>query len=289
MNARVTVTCEGYRPEAGAGPHVRQAAGSVSDVFVSTTMGGRAMRMAFLTAGVMVVAALSGCSGSDGDAAQPQSPSVDGSASPSASASPVGKPNGVEKLPADKILDRANKAALSARSTHLIGTSPQASLDLVVTQDSSDGQRQAGDTSLQTRVVDGSIFIKADADYWTEAFNAKTAKKIGKKWVTGDLKNPKLATFRQTSTMAPLMRQFLRVDGTPEVGEVGVSQGQPAVPVSSNVGTLWVATTGKPYPLLITSAPEQAEVSEVDFTDWNKKVVIKAPPKKQTISLADLA
>ena len=50
-----------------------------------------------------------------------------------------------------------------------------------------------------------------------------------------------------------------------------------------------MATTGKPYPLLITSAPEQAEVSEVDFTDWNKKVVIKAPPKKQTISLADLA
>ena len=175
----------------------------------------------------MVVAALSGCSGSDGDAAQSQSPSVDGSASPSASATPTGKPNGVEKLPADKILDRANKAALSARSTHLIGTSPQASLDLVVTQDSSDGQRQAGDTSLQTRVVDGSIFIKADADYWTEAFNAKTAKKIGKKWVTGDLKNPKLATFRQTSTMAPLMRQFLRVDGTPEVGEVGVSQGSP--------------------------------------------------------------
>ena len=150
-----------------------------------------------------------------------------------------------------------------------------------MTQDSSDGQRQAGDTSLQTRVVDGSIFIKADADYWTEAFNAKTAKKIGKKWVTGDLKNPETGDIPADQHHGPLMRQFLRVDGTPEVGEVGVSQGQPAVPVSSNVGTLWVATTGKPYPLLITSAPEQAEVSEVDFTDWNKKVVIKAPRRSR--------
>ena len=126
MNARVTVTCEGYRPEAGAGPHVRQAAGSVSDVFVSTTMGGRAMRMAFLTAGVMVVAALwvLGIRWRRSAVAVAVCRRI---RLAKRQRHPVGKPNGVEKLPADKILDRANKAALSARSTHLIGTSPQAS------------------------------------------------------------------------------------------------------------------------------------------------------------------
>lgn len=244
------------------------------------------MRMAILVAALMVVGGVSGCSSSD-DEATP-SASLTESATEQ-SATPVGKPNGVESLEAKQILDRANKAAMSARSMHLIGSSPQASLDLVVTKDSSDGRRSAGDTSLRTRVVDGAIYIRSDADYWTQAFNAKKAKRIGNKWVTGDLSNPKLKSFKQTSTMAPVMRQFLRTQGDVEVGDVGVSQGQPAVPVSSDVGTLWVATTGKPYPLLITSAPEQAEVSEVDFTDWDKKVVIKAPPKKNTISLADLA
>ena len=69
----------------------------------------------------------------------------------------------------------------------------------------------------------------------------------------------------------------------------GVAQGQPAVPLTASIGTLWVATTGTPYPLQLNSSPDQPEVSEVTFTEWNKKVVIKAPPKKQTISLADLA
>lgn len=249
------------------------------------------MRFAVLAAGVGVVAVMSGCSSSDGasDGGASASDSASESASPTQSAKPVGKPNGVETLGADKILKQANKAAMSARSVHLIGTSAQASLDLVVTQDSSDGTRTAADTTLKTRVVDGVIYIKADQAYWTQAFNKKKAKKIGNKWVAGNLSNPKLKSFEQTSTMAPLMKQFLRTDGTPEVGPMGEAQGQPAVPLTSNVGTLWVATTGKAYPLLITSPEGQAEASEVDFTDWNKKVVIKAPAKKNTISLADLA
>jgi hypothetical protein len=201
----------------------------------------------------------------------------------------VGKANGVEDLGPKQILNQARKAALSSRSVTMLGTSPAASLDLVVTNDSSDGSRTAGETTLKTRVVDGVIYVKADRAYWTDAFTAKKAKRIGNKWVAGDLDNPKLRSFRQTSTMKPLMDQFLVLNGRGEVGEVGVAAGQPAVPITSQAGTTWVATTGKPYVLQITSAPETGEDATVDFTDWNKKVVIKAPPKKQTISLADLA
>ena len=76
-----------------------------------------------------------------------------------------------------QILNQANKAALSARSMRLIGTSPQASLDLVVTQDSSDGSRTAGETTLKTRVVDNTIYIKADADYWLSETKMQAAPK----------------------------------------------------------------------------------------------------------------
>lgn len=248
------------------------------------------MRLAMLAAGVLLLATTAGCSGSDetGDDSSPSAQATE-SASPAVSAEPAGKPNGVEDLSSKQILKQANKAAMSARSTHLIGTSPQASLDLVVTKDASDGKRTAGATTLKTRVVDAVIYIKADEAYWTEAFNAKKAQKIGSKWVAGELSNPKLSSFRQTSTMGPLMRQFLTLDDAAQVGEVGVAQEQPAVPITATVGTLWVATTGKPYPLLLTGSPEQGDDSEVQFTEWDKKVVIKAPPKKQTISLADLA
>ena len=249
------------------------------------------MRVAMFTAGVLVLAAAAGCSSSDSGTGESASPgaSATESASPAETGQPAGKPNGVEELGPKQILKQANAAAMSARSVHIIGESPQASLDLVVTKDSSDGKRTAGDTTLQTRVVDGVIYIKADEAYWTQAFNAKKAKKIGTKWVAGELSNPKLKSFKQTSTMGPLMRQFLQSDDSATVGEVGVALGQPAVPLTQTVGTLWVATTGKAYPLLLTSAPEQTEASKVDFTQWDKKVVIKAPAKKQTISLADLA
>ena len=75
----------------------------------------------------------------------------------------------------------------------------------------------------------------------------------------------------------------------PRWARSGWRQDQPAVPLTSAAGTLWVATTGKAYPLLITSPPETGENSQVDFTNWDKKVVIKAPPAKKTIDLADLA
>ncbi len=256
-------------------------------------MGGwKRMRVAMVTAGVLVLVGAAGCSSSDsgsGDGSPSVVPSESVSASPTQTGEPVGKANGVEELGPKKILAQARKAALASRSVNMVGTSPAASLDLVVTKDSSDGKRSAGETTLKTRVVDGVIYVKGDEAYWTQAFNKKKAKKIGNKWVAGELSNPKLESFKQTSTMKPLMDQFLVLNGKGTVGEVGVVQGQPAVPINSASGTTWVATTGKPYVLQITSAPETGEDATVDFQDWNKKVVIKAPPKKQTISLASLA
>ena len=247
------------------------------------------MRVALMAAGALAVATLAGCSSSGDSATQSPTPTASASPSASATAEPVGKPNGVESLRPKKILNRARAAALGARSVTMIGTSPAASLDLVVTKDASDGSRSAGETTLQTRVVDGVIYVKGDQAYWTQAFNKKAAKKIGNKWVAGELSNPKLKSFRQTSTLKPLMDQFLKADGAGEVGEVGVAQGQPAVPITSPNGTTWIATTGRPYPLLITSAPETGEDATVEFTKWDKKVVITAPPKRKTISLASLA
>jgi hypothetical protein len=247
------------------------------------------MRVALLAAGALVLAVGAGCTSAgeqttDGTAA----PSPGASSAPAQELEPVGKPNGVETLGPKRVLDRAGRAAMNARSVRIVGSGPDASLDLVVTEDSGDGTRTAGEVTLRTRVADGNIYIRADESYWTEAFNKKKAARIGDKWVVGDLDNPRLKTFKRTSTMKPLIRQFLRTAGEAEVGEVGGVRGQPAVPVTSESGTLWIATTGKPYPLLLSS-PAADQSSEVTFRKWDKKVVIKAPPRKNTISLADLA
>lgn len=243
------------------------------------------MRTVLLMGLAAVLAA--GCSaGDDGDGGPAPRPSV---VSPSASAAPVGEPNGVQEMSPRKILEEAGNAGLRAGSVRIVGNSPAASLDLVVTEDSSDGTRSAGETTLQTRVVDRTIYVQADEAYWTQAFSAKTARRIGDKWVAGSVRNPQVESFRQTSTLRPLLGQFLAYEGEAQVGEVGAVAGQPAVPLTGANGTLWVATTGEPYVLLITSPPASMEQATVEFSDWGEKVDVTAPPRNRTISLADLA
>ena len=50
-------------------------------------------------------------------------------------------------------------------------------------------------------------------------------------------------------------------------------------------GTLYVATTGKPYPIEIAS-PHGGKAGAVHFTDWGQSVAIAAP--KNAIDLAKL-
>jgi len=177
------------------------------------------MRVALLAAGTLV-SALAGCAGSEAPSdATASTADSEASPSPAQTVESVGKPNGVETLDPQRILKRAERAARGARSVRIAGSGPDASLDLVVTKSASDGERTSGDVTLRTRVVDGTLYIKADESYWTEAFSAKKAQRIGDKWVTGDLDNPRLGTFRQTSTLRPLLRQFLRTPGEAEAGE----------------------------------------------------------------------
>lgn len=242
------------------------------------------MRVAVVTSGMAVLVAVSGCSGGEQGAQESASPPA-----PSASGTPVGKPNGVEELGPKAVLKRARKAADQARSVHVIAKSEGAELDMVAGNTSSDGMRSSGDVTIMTRVVDDTLYLKADSAYWKDAFGAKRAKKIGDKWVSGNLRNPRLKAWRDTTLKGPIMDQFLSPNGASEVGEVGTVADQPAVPVTTDVGTVWVATTGKPYALLITTA-ESAEVpSQADFTDWNQKINIKPPAKRNTIDLSELA
>lgn len=228
-----------------------------------------------------------GCSGGDQGAV----PSAPASASQDASQTgqPMGKPNGVEALRPKAILKKAREASAQARSVHIVATSEDTELDLVVADATSDGSRRSGDVKILTRVVDGTLYIKAQTAYWEEAFGAKEADKIGDKWVAGDLRNPKLKAWRETTLKAPIMEQFLNPQGASEVGDIGSVAGQPAVPVTTQVGTVWVATTGRPYVLEITTAQSAQMASKAQFTQWNEKVAIAAPPQKKTINLSELA
>lgn len=233
-------------------------------------------------AGAIVLLVLAGCSGNTD-----QTGTADASPSTAPSGQAVGKPNGVETMSAEEVLKQARKAARKARSVHVVATSQRATLDMEMTRNASDGERSSGDKSIQTRVVGNTLYLKADPAYWKEAFPNSNVARIGDRWVAANLSSPKLRAWRQTTKLDPLMNTFLSSKGAESVGAVGEQQGQPAVPVTSVVGTVWVATTGRPYVLAIESATGD-ETSNAEFTDWNAEVKIDAPPPSQTIDIVDL-
>ena len=68
-------------------------------------------------------------------------------------------------------------------------------------------------------------------------------------------------------------------------GQTGSFEGQPAVALTSNDGTMWVATTGQPLPLGI----EQGSAgNKAAFTGWGASVTLPVPPADEVISIADV-
>lgn len=237
------------------------------------------------TATVVAMAALLALTGCSSGSSSPESST--GPATPAQTGQPVGAPNGVEKLSPEEVLKKARQAAQQARSVHVVATSDTATLDMEMTQNASDGSRSSGEKSIETRVVDNTLYLKADPAYWKQAFPTKNVGRIDGRWVAANLKDPKLKAWRVTTTLDPLMKTFLTDQGATSVGEVGVRQGQPAVPVTSAVGQVWVATTGKPYVLTIDNSPGDA-TSVAQFTDWDADVTIEAPPPGQTMDIMEL-
>jgi hypothetical protein len=74
---------------------------------------------------------------------------------------------------------------------------------------------------------------------------------------------------------------LLNPSGEITKGTVGEADGQPAVPLESSDGTLWVATTGEPLPLLIEQNDGAGRAS---FGEWSAPVEIPVPPADQVVT-----
>jgi hypothetical protein len=56
-----------------------------------------------------------------------------------------------------------------------------------------------------------------------------------------------------------------------------VIDGHPAIPVKTRDSIVYVATTGKPYPLRVTPSVSRLGTGGVDFLDYDAPVAITAP------------
>jgi hypothetical protein len=205
---------------------------------------------------------------------------------------PAPSDNGIAALPVADILTKAAAALKGASSFHMKGQINTGSeiigVDFILNlQRDGQGTLTVNGQSLQMTKLGTDVYLMADASYWTQTFpggqGQTLATLMAGKYLRAPTTNPTYGTLARFFDFA----DQLNLTDTGTKGPIKTINGTPAISLvsSKDQSTLWVATQGEPFPLRL----ESGKGATLDFTDYNKPVVIMTPPPDQVIDLSKLA
>jgi hypothetical protein len=192
--------------------------------------------------------------------------------------------NGVAAKSGQNILKAATAGFRSATSVHVIGRLKEqgdtVTLDLRLGQTTAQGSVTIGGAKLRILRAGRRLYLRGRG-FWEKAAGAQVANLVGERWVlapesgSGGQAFAGLVRFTLVSGFAD---EVLTLKGTATKGGTGTVDGKPAVAVKSSEGdSLWVATSGTPYPLRLE--PSQPDAGErLDLREYNAPVPVTTPP-----------
>lgn len=190
--------------------------------------------------------------------------------------------NGVASKTAPEILAATKAAADGASSVHVAGAlssggSPiTLNLDLVAGHGGR-GQISEGGLAFELIVTDGTVYIKGSPSFYSHFGGAAASQLFRGKWLKAPTTSGELASLASLTNLGHLLDQALSGHGALTKGATTTVSGQPVVELRGTArdGSLYVATTGQPYPIEIVK--RGSETGHVSFTGWNKPVPLSAP------------
>lgn len=199
--------------------------------------------------------------------------------------------NGVAAKSPTEILAASKSAAASASAVHVNGSlvagGAPITLDLtVVAGQGGKGRISENGLSFELIQVGGNAYISGSSEFYTHFAGAGAAKLLEGKWLEAPATTGSFATLGSLTNMQKLVETALAQHGTLTKGSTTTVAGQPVVPITDTTqsGTLYVATTGKPYPVQIAKSGSGG--GSITFSNWDQPVTITAP--KNAISLGEL-
>ncbi|MDQ6777691.1 MAG: hypothetical protein M3071_16095 [Actinomycetota bacterium] len=114
------------------------------------------------------------------------------------------------------------------------------------------GQMSEGGLGFQIEVIGHEVYINGSPSFWKHFGGAAAAQVFQGKWLKAPTSG-QFASLAQLSNLHALLGTVLSTHGSLTKTGTTTVNGQSAVGVrdTTNGGTLYVATTGKPYPLEI--------------------------------------
>jgi hypothetical protein len=189
--------------------------------------------------------------------------------------------NGVAAKSPTAILAATTKAFESARTVHVAGSFVDSgvptSLDLrLVAGKGGTGSMAENGLSFKMIVLDGTLYLNASDAFWKHYAGTAAAQLFHDKWLKAPTSG-QFASLAQLLDLQTLFKQLAAAHGAISKGAESTIDGQKAIALqdASKGSKLYVATTGRPYPLAIT--PGSGQKGELSFDGYDQPVSLTAP------------
>jgi hypothetical protein len=192
--------------------------------------------------------------------------------------------NGVQKETGRAILAAAGQALTSTRSLEIQAASTQASGPASITfeiaaPNQGEGTFTSSTVSFQAEELRGVDYFRSQT-LWSQVGGASLQSDLGDRWVFIAASSSTAAqltqAFGELTSVKALAGALTKGDAAAVRGKLDPVAGQESVAVHEPTSqTIYVATTGKPYPLRWVQSP----TSSVSFSHFGDKFHLKAPRK----------
>jgi hypothetical protein len=194
--------------------------------------------------------------------------------------------NGVAAKTPGQIVVAAESAAAGAATVHVAGSilsgDEPISLDMeLVAGNGGQGRLALEGLSLGLVELDRAVYIKGNSAFYRRFAGRTAARLLPGRWLKASAESGPLASLASLTSLGGLIDGTLAGHGALSRAGRTTVDGQPVVGVrdAAGGGTLYVASTGAPYPVAIVRDGTGANrAGRVVFDRWNQPVTLQAPP-----------
>jgi hypothetical protein len=189
--------------------------------------------------------------------------------------------NGESAKSADTIVADSLSALSTVSSVHMSGSAASGStpvtLDLtLVPGKGGKGQVSESGLSFQLIVVNNAVYINGSKAFLEHFGGQAAAQLFDGKWLKAP-QTGQLASVVQLTDLQSVVNQVKTSHGTLAKGSTTTVKGQKAIEITDTTkgGSLFVSTTGKPYPVEISKSGSGG--GQIYFDHFNQSVTLSAP------------
>jgi hypothetical protein len=197
--------------------------------------------------------------------------------------------NGVASKTPTQIIAAAKSASGSAKTAHISGSIVSAgkpiSLDMkLVAGKGGEGQIVLEGLSIKLIDVGQAVYMNGSAAFYQRIAGSAAAQLLHGKWLEVPASNGGFASLSSLTDLSKLINSTLAAHGKLANGGTTTIDGQKAVGVTDSAkdGTLYVASTGTPFPLEVIKHGSNG--GKIVFDEWNEPVRLVAPADSIDIS-----